>query len=798
MKKSQVVYFIIFGIILLLVFVFIILYGNLMKKEISEEELLKERRIEDALIPIDVSLRTCYYNLFKEIIMQLGQQGGFYEFTGLPYDRFTGEKANYISFENEFKIPIVYKFDFSEGLKMRLFSTEEFLKNVKTIGEKRAIECINQVSKIYPNFEIQAKGTPKVDYLLRDRELFVIIHYNLDVFFEQDNKRKKSSLEKFVIPLDVRLKELINVSNHIILWMVKDRTIEDLMVEYFIPFRSLSIDSFPPSFEISEKFLVWNKDELQTKFKNIAFAFSSKLRVVNNLANPVLKERKWDILIPYHYNPIPYHINIFSLYLDPIFKIGPNVKFPIHLPTINKEAKKISIPIFKFFTPLRFTYVSQYYYGIPLVFQIEDKGAFKGEGFKFNFAVIPTVCVDKPCYDKESLTDDIVQQYKDIACYGPMNVSFSLRFNGQDLQLLDNIYVTLVCGGISCDYFIPMNAQNEYSFNAPYCEDGELSIFVKDFATYYNSSVNLIPKTLEKYEIDLGTINLYYPVSFSIKDIEVFEYSENSNEENFKIPQDEYFVSMINSQDPTYMLYISSKESAINSFKVIPGEYDYTVVYIRNEPLYVLGSAHEGKNIREISNDLYKQLLQNLKNDENKLKDFITSRFDKLAVPLLYWFNDTLQLNGSANKIKVNCGICLGTLGCALGNIDAKDAIQEIKSDQKKYNFIKELIYDIFKTALEWDDFDILSGYLEISNYPYNYLRFGCEAGKDPLKGIILDKFPYSIVNTNIQINFEDLQGATKITIPLLKKKPLLTVLDEINFEVSEDEIANIKPIFVK
>lgn len=857
MKKSQIIYFILGGIVLLFIFLSIFIFSQNIKKERNERDIIQENKIEQSLIPLDLSLRSCFYDIFSKIIMELGESGGLvdemrlkpfltslgysqnqieqiiiniknagvYFVSGIEYNPLFGEKADYFNFYNLSRIPIYYRVEFSKGPKYRYLNLEEIKKNIEVLGKELIPKCVKLVEKSYKDFTINPVSFPKVDVLFKEKETIVLIDYMLEITELTIKDSKKKSIQKFSIILDVPLKEMVKYSNEFISYIVNNKEIERAFMNYFSAFKAIDENYFPPTYEVSNQYVTWDKKKLSEKFKEIAMAFFSRIRIVNTKERPYLKSDYWDFEISDFY--IPYRLNLYSLYFDPVLKIYPNPNSPIYFP--KRTSSVLSFGFISFPLPIRYEYVSSYDYAIPAIFEISDDNSFKNEGFSLKFAILPSICRDMLCYEDGTYTSLENEEIDNKICEnGIINISFKLKFEPES-ELNDNIKVFLDCGFISCEYSLEPKNDNIYSVLLPQCINGTLVIDYQEYAPYINDSFKAVATFIpfENYNLDLGMITLYYPKKIFRNDIDLLKVTINDlNKSNSldevlsyakEIENEKYMVIMINQIKPQYMLILSNMDNStdsINEFSLIPGIYDVTLLFFKNGTQYILGSKKNGKAITDSYSDssafIYaSSLTDNLKNLYlNGEFDIIDSIIDdetlvkSFLVPFSVWFSDVEPYTNLSSSFGSFCGSRFLLIFYNPGYLIVPPGFETFYYNNETIrNVTKSIIKDLVYTALEFEDYDFLKAIIYVSRNAKKELLINCsesEVDIDSIKGFKMENVPLSIYRYNLTITPEQLYNSNTIKIILLKNKPMLHIFGNMNLEIPEEKREYIGVHFIR
>jgi hypothetical protein len=186
-KKGQVTVFMIVGILVLAVSIFIFYISSLSVAEISQSS--KETLFDTS--SVELFVQSCLEDTIDDAIFSIAQQGGFYELPRISTQE-AFLNAPYYLYLGDIFIP--------DTIRMQ--------DNIKFFIEENMQECHNFT--IFPSFEIQSQ-LPQVEVTLTENR--ILAELDLSIIISQDNRSKE--LDSFIIEKDSRLLELANIAREI-------------------------------------------------------------------------------------------------------------------------------------------------------------------------------------------------------------------------------------------------------------------------------------------------------------------------------------------------------------------------------------------------------------------------------------------------------------------------------------------------------------------------------------------------------------------------------------------------------
>ncbi|MBD3163792.1 hypothetical protein GF323_01205 [Candidatus Woesearchaeota archaeon] len=260
MKKAQITVFVIMGLVILIIAVALLYFSNALKADQAENQNKKISNVKTDLQPVENYMKKCVEKVAKEGLFLLGKQAGYiYQSQGgLTRDPSPGTRS-YMNYNSH---KVAYRISFSQGgspCKARLpkypsnnpyypydsrsialsdfldsrkahvitgfscFGTnkevirKELENNLKSYIEKEIPKTCDL--SIFKNYKI-ASSSIAVNISIDDTKTYFEVSY--PVTLTNINTNAKSSLDKFIISIDIGLERLINFVNGIILLDVQD------------------------------------------------------------------------------------------------------------------------------------------------------------------------------------------------------------------------------------------------------------------------------------------------------------------------------------------------------------------------------------------------------------------------------------------------------------------------------------------------------------------------------------------------------------------------------------------------
>ncbi|MEA2038172.1 MAG: hypothetical protein U9O94_11800 [Nanoarchaeota archaeon] len=246
-KRGQITVFIIIGLIVLLTYLLLFHYR---RESIEDTEL-----IQPELIPVQQYVESCTKNLAREAINIIGLNGGYITFPGW----IDNDPSTYLRLNpgDEFKNPY-WRYDGKTAVPSLGFIENQMEDYV----EERIESCIDNFSAFHNQFNIIELGNFDVIVEIQEEDVMVRTIYPIEV---QDKFNKTlSELQKYIIVIPIRLKEVHELASKIIEAENRDYFVETKVIDLL----SLDDDEIPTagiSYGCSKE--RWELDKVEDKLK---------------------------------------------------------------------------------------------------------------------------------------------------------------------------------------------------------------------------------------------------------------------------------------------------------------------------------------------------------------------------------------------------------------------------------------------------------------------------------------------------------------------------------------------------
>jgi len=612
-RKSQITFFIIAGILVLLLISLIFYYRNLMieKKEIIAPEIM----------PVKDYVEECISETAKDAILLLGEQGGFIEIPG----EIENDPGSYI--ENGFyKIPFWY---YETELRIPPLAREDgdysMEEQVDSYINENIKACFQNFDVFKNKFEIEEKGKMIIKTTIGEKDIVVNLEYPLKI--KTKAKDEVNYVTQYSKKIDVRLKEIYLLAKAIIDYennhlFFEDMTINLMSMNPDIPFTDIQLHC---------GYLKWLLSDIEKNLKDMVYYNMQKVRAdKTNYAAFIADSSVYEELSKYtmediydgNYPDIPLPDDAYD-YFNHFMRL--NIK-PTDLKVsfiyqpfygMNLLARPSSQGILssslqkgpgKYLSYLcinlyHFTYDVIY----PLQAAIRDDNAFNNKGYLFRFAF--PVLIDHNEGNRE-ITGHAVFQSPDTYvdyCSDLGGKTYDIRVLGTDEYGISNMELKAVNISYSCHKFIcPLGAtkpdQGAYRLRTMLPASCSYGYLVAEKQGYLKNELQVLDET----DIDIPLKKLK---TLDLDVVKHRSFGEEIAEARDIAGHEEVLIHMQSKDKPDYIIYktYQNKELLDSSEKIelidSDSSYDINILMVDTVDDILIG-GYNAENITISYNEM--------------------------------------------------------------------------------------------------------------------------------------------------------------------------------------------------
>ncbi|MCF7861688.1 hypothetical protein K9M79_05560 [Candidatus Woesearchaeota archaeon] len=470
-KRGQITIIIILGI-LLLFSTFIIFYIKYYTQKDSIEDAHTKSDAESEDEALILYVETCLYDTAKEGLKVIGFSGGYYNASkyGLYSKPGNPTESDILKFSDNNPIGVAYWWHFKSSNscttdcscgsnKPALYKSQgdpSVENELKQYIEGNIGSCLSTFSEIKQfGFDVETKGNPDVTTYVNDDGVKVSMDYTIILL----RGSEKYIYDKYETTLNVKLREIFDLATEVIdleqEFTFFERFMINLLAVYSMP--GPRADRLPPmsaqTIDVRTP-VFWKLSDVRDRIED-ALVSNVPLFQGDTTRNYLLRIYPDNNIRTGLYNMPTIYLEENYTNLDMKFRYLD--WWPIYLQIKGRGAKgEIIMPDIST-TPFPWMMFQRYnyYYDIstPILMEIYDPDAFKGEGYRFYVALESNIRRNKPmnCTGpgiREHATDFGPMICKEIhRNSGPINISFNNIYTNESIE---NVILSYSCGVNSC------------------------------------------------------------------------------------------------------------------------------------------------------------------------------------------------------------------------------------------------------------------------------------------------------------------------------------------------------------
>ena len=531
MKRGQITLFIIIGIIILMIvglFLYIRKEQALKRVEIARPKIVK---VPEEVEPINEFVLTCLYELAKDGIKKLGDHGGYVNVKELTYYPLFSTKGDAVQFSPGSELVTAYWWHMSSDDDCRQncrFETKRvplrkeqgfpsFESQIDDYVKENLEECLNGFEKFEKfGFIVEPRGTPKVETTITPEDVFITLEYPLRI----TRGETSHDIKNFVAELDVKLKNIYDLATRITNAQIQHTYLERVTRTIIDLFSGLDSKALPPTSELEITLspgTYWIKHSVKEKLKQLLQIYIPFIQVwgVRNynyaLAPRGFHDEKFfevtynrQFLLPLNvtYPELEARLQYFDWW-EPYFDL-------------NCHGELCEPDQFSMFFPFSLgmkRYEFAYDVSFPVLVEISQPSAFKGEGYSFKFFLEANLRNNQPFKIGTKLYSTGRPELM-LFCNPNQRTSGNITILVQDGVTglgVDEAIVYYACADARCNMGVTKNGTFASKF--PRCLGGLLTIRKPGYAS---TTTVLDTDTSENFTITI-TLEPFRKLDFSIK-----------------------------------------------------------------------------------------------------------------------------------------------------------------------------------------------------------------------------------------------------------------------------------------
>ncbi len=500
MKKGQITIYIIIGLILLLI-VGLVLYFT--TREAREEMQAAQPRLAELpakIEPVRQAVQSCITRLGKDAIVRLGSQGGYVDDVQLKSNPVFSTEGNSVDYNSLAGPKVAYwwymkssnkcnegcEFDSKRPPLKREDGGRNIEQQIDDYVNQNLPECVLTVQP--PGCQVQQADDPFIQSHITEKSVYFDGKYKLTATCEDQT----AIVDEYYISLDVNLGDMYDLATNITNFQIQYNMLEQATTTILGLYSGVDSNKLPPyralEFSGPNPGEFWIKSDVKEKIKSYLTSHISLIQVFGArnyepiVARPGVRDSDLYQLV---YN---------KEFLLPLNKTYPNIDarfvyLPIWEPYLdlncNGELCRADSGTNFFMIPFTVNrYEFAYDLSYPVLVELRDPYAFKGEGYVFQFFLEQNMRNSKPFKSNTVLppaTD--FNTIPTLFCDPAQRTSGPVKLyvkSGDTFLGLNDVTVSYVCGDLNCNLGKTVNGTFESRF--PRCINGQISLYKKKYS----------------------------------------------------------------------------------------------------------------------------------------------------------------------------------------------------------------------------------------------------------------------------------------------------------------------------
>lgn len=638
-KKSQITLYIIIGIILLLSIGTVIYIRNVsVDKNINVIPVIEQVPLQ--FNPVREYVSNCIYDIAKEGLEKLGEQGGYIETEkfGIIGSAIIPTESDAVQFSPGSDLNIPYWWYLSSSNKCagncKFDSKKPELKRKDGTRQDTSIEaqldwyvtdnlknCLDDFSAfIAEGFDVTEKGDIKTTTIVNDYDIGILVDYPIEAKIGE----AATDIKQYYVTLHVNFKKMYQLADEISNAEKDYNFIERNTLNLMTGFGSLGDNALPPKAETTFDFgtgKIWSTQKVKNQIEGMLAAYVPGLQVFST-ANYERNMFYGDDIKQAVYDQMVVPMNLDNIYDDYEVRFDYLDWWPIYFDAGEGgiiKADGMNIPFLNFGVQ---RYDVPYDISFPAVVTVDDPYAFNGEGYAFRFAVEANIRNNEPIEADFDGGGGVAIFQSSLLCNENQKTSGNVTIKAKDMSDNDPLYgvnVVFTCGKESC-YIGKTDLDGELKSQYPVCYNGIMTFLKQD----YFVDARKLTTELEK-EQKLSDIKLYPYIEKKIS-VEKWRYSPRFKQLSTSTlnvePYERAIISLTKikenpgEEDVFAVAEFNGNDTILPTLRLVPGIYEVRINLLTDMPLLIpeekrktgggLFSSAEEIKIPEINiNDTY-------------------------------------------------------------------------------------------------------------------------------------------------------------------------------------------------
>jgi hypothetical protein len=486
-KRGQVTLFIVIGLILLIAAsISIYLYSARESRLIEQVQLPTVQQVPAEAEPIREYVKSCIQETAKQGLKQLGEHGGYIDSSELMYNLFDPTEGEAVQFSKNSDLIIPYwwymksintcvdncRFDSKRP------TTQEIKRQLEKYMNENLRRCLGTFSA-FPSYKFYEKQNPNTKVTIGKQNLVFYVEHPIRV------ERGSVSFEipDYAMSIDLNLKEIYDVATKLTELEQQYGYLERYTNQLISIFSRLDPEALPPKGALDIEIgggTIWTEPQIKEKLTELLTSYIPLLQVPgtrnyrNREAPPGTKDpklyrtlynRNMAVLLDEKLEEAHPSLEVNFNYLDwwePYIDVCPGQ-------ICQPETAMSSIPLIGALIGIQ-RYQFAYDVSFPVLIEINNPSAFKGEGYSFKFFIEHNMRANKPMTADYQRFEMLDISPNTMLCKKQhwLSENFTITVkDGRTRDLLDDVQIGIDCGGETCN--IGTTANGELETKMPKC-----------------------------------------------------------------------------------------------------------------------------------------------------------------------------------------------------------------------------------------------------------------------------------------------------------------------------------------
>jgi hypothetical protein len=505
-KKGQVTIFIIIGIILVIsIGVFIYLYQAEVIRPFEEVVVPSVQKAPSEIRPVQDFVTACVETVGKEGLRKIGDYGGYVDTSQFLYNPFVPTEGDAVQFSPDSGLIIPYWWylkssnDCTGECSFSSMRPELHRASGKVSIESQLDQYINENLEVClagfapfaaQNFEFQKLGPVETETTIAKEQVYFLVKYPLRI----SRADQSWSLNEYLAELDLNLGRIYELGTEIVNLQAEHQMLEKFTVELIASFSGVDKNMLPPTSDIDVSLgqgVIWFKSRVADGLKEVLASYVPMLQVGNTrLYLPidapedkdvrdkelykVLYNRNMLIPLENEYRDVSAtlsYIPWWNIYFDA------NCEGEVCMAqSVSSNLRFLQIGLQKY----DFAYDVSY----PVLVELRNPDALKGEGYSFKFFIEANVRNNFPMPSVFEPLEAYEMSFNSMLCDQQQRTSGNVTIFVRDARNqkgVDDALVGYTCGRESCT--LGQTSDGVLVAQLPRCLGGLLAASKLDYET---------------------------------------------------------------------------------------------------------------------------------------------------------------------------------------------------------------------------------------------------------------------------------------------------------------------------